>query len=55
MVEQAKKVTLYLFVVFALYTIVTQPARAADLVQIGFEGVSEAVQAVGEFMTELVR
>ncbi|MCK8676423.1 MULTISPECIES: hypothetical protein [Streptomyces] len=51
---QAKKLTLYVVVVFVLYTIITSPARAADLVQVGFEGISSAAQAVGEFMTQLV-
>ena len=51
---QAKKITLYLLIVFVLYTIITQPARAADLVQIGFEGISDAASGVGQFMTELV-
>ncbi|MEE1818835.1 hypothetical protein ACWEPZ_08720 [Streptomyces sp. NPDC004288] len=51
---QAKKIVLYAVVVFVLYTIVTSPARAADLVQVGFEGISSAAQGVGQFMTELV-
>lgn len=51
---QAKKITLYVLIVFVLYTIITQPARAADLVQVGFEGVSDAATGVGEFMSELV-
>lgn len=51
---QAKKITLYVLTVFILYTIITQPARAADLVQIGFQGVSDAAKGVGEFMTQLV-
>ncbi|MEU8524808.1 MULTISPECIES: hypothetical protein [Streptomyces] len=51
---QAKKVALYAVVVFVLYTIINSPARAADLVQVGFEGISSAAQGVGEFMTELV-
>ncbi|GGU75637.1 hypothetical protein GCM10010275_07460 [Streptomyces litmocidini] len=51
---QAKKVALYVVVVFVLYTIVNSPARAADLVQVGFEGISSAAQGVGQFMTELV-
>ncbi|MGH3659714.1 MAG: hypothetical protein ACRDUA_23960 [Micromonosporaceae bacterium] len=51
---QTKKIALYVVIVFALYTIITSPARAADLVQIGFEGKSTAAQAVGRFMTELV-
>ncbi|MBT2389899.1 hypothetical protein OG729_20490 [Streptomyces sp. NBC_00210] len=51
---QTKKIALYVVVVFVLYTIITSPAKAADLVQIGFEGISSAAQSVGEFMTELV-
>lgn len=51
---QTKKIALYIVVVFVLYTIITSPAKAADLVQIGFEGISSAAQGVGEFMSELV-
>ncbi|MFF1462105.1 hypothetical protein [Streptomyces sp. NPDC058330] len=51
----AKKIALYLIVVFVLYTIITSPARAADLVQVGFEGISSAAQSVGDFMSELVK
>ncbi|WP_326698768.1 hypothetical protein OG909_16450 [Streptomyces sp. NBC_01754] len=51
----AKKIALYLIVVFVLYTIITSPERAADLVQVGFEGISSAAQGVGDFMSELVR
>jgi hypothetical protein len=54
-VVQAKKISIYVLTVFALYTIITSPARAADLVQIGFEGISSAAQGVGHFMTEVVR
>ncbi|MFP1626127.1 hypothetical protein ACLB9X_13345 [Streptomyces sp. 5K101] len=39
---------------FVLYTIITSPEKAADLVGIGFEGISDAAQGVGQFMTELV-
>jgi hypothetical protein len=52
---QAKKIILYGAVIFVLYTIITSPARAADLVQVGFEGISNAAQSVGEFMSELVK
>lgn len=52
---QAKKIALYLIVVFVLYTIITSPERAADLVQVGFEGISSAAQSVGDFMSELVK
>lgn len=51
---QAKKVVLYMLIVFVLYTIINSPARAADLVQVGFEGISDAAKGVGEFMTELI-
>ncbi|GFH38831.1 hypothetical protein [Streptomyces pacificus] len=51
---QAKKVALYAVVVFVLYTIINSPSRAADLVGVGFEGISSAAHGVGEFMTELV-
>jgi hypothetical protein len=51
---QAKKITMYMVVVFVLYTIITSPARAADLVQIGFQGISDAARGVGQFMTQLV-
>ncbi|MFI0775465.1 hypothetical protein [Streptomyces sp. NPDC021212] len=51
---QAKKIALYMLIVFVLYTIINSPARAADLVQVGFEGISDAAKSVGEFMSELV-
>ncbi|WP_018383802.1 hypothetical protein [Wenjunlia vitaminophila] len=51
---QAKKVTLYILIVFVLYTIISSPERSAELVQIGFEGISKAAGQIGEFMTELV-
>ncbi|MFF8960376.1 hypothetical protein [Streptomyces sp. NPDC014894] len=51
---QAKKIALYIIVVFVLYTIIASPDRAAALVQIGFEGISSAAKSVGEFMTALV-
>lgn len=54
-VAQARKIALYIVVVFVLYTIITSPERAADLVGVGFEGVSSAAQGVGDFMTELVK
>ncbi|MET9585721.1 hypothetical protein ACFYXW_16115 [Streptomyces sp. NPDC001981] len=52
---QAKKIALYMVVVFVFYTIITSPERAADLVQVGFEGIASAAQGVGDFMSELVK
>ncbi|MBB1261821.1 hypothetical protein [Streptomyces alkaliterrae] len=51
---QIKKIALYILVTFVLYTIITSPKRAADLVHVGFEGISSAAKGVGNFMTELV-
>ncbi|MFF9085647.1 hypothetical protein ACF1BE_04380 [Streptomyces sp. NPDC014991] len=53
MAVNAKKIAVYVLVVFALYVIITDPARAADYVQIGFEGISDAARAIGDFMTWL--
>jgi hypothetical protein len=51
---QAKKIVMYALVVFVLYTIITSPTRAAGLVQIGFQGISDAAKGVGSFMSALV-
>ncbi|MFD6285211.1 hypothetical protein [Streptomyces sp. NPDC060205] len=51
MAVNSKKVAVYVVVVFALYVIITDPEGAADYVQIGFEGISNAAQSVGDFMT----
>lgn len=53
MAVNAKKAAVYVLVVFVLYLIITDPAKAADYVQIGFEGISDAAKAVGDFMTWL--
>jgi hypothetical protein len=47
----SKKIAVYALVVFVLYLIITDPAKAADYVQIGFEGISDAAKAIGDFMT----
>ncbi|MEV7776750.1 hypothetical protein [Kitasatospora sp. NPDC088351] len=52
---QAKKIGMVLLLIFVLYTIITSPTRAAELVQLGFEGISNAAKAVGTFMTGLVK
>ncbi|GAA3616567.1 hypothetical protein GCM10023079_02510 [Streptomyces chitinivorans] len=49
-----KKVVLYILLVFILYSIITSPDRSAELVGIGFEGISSAAKGVGTFMSELV-
>ncbi|MGA5701991.1 hypothetical protein [Peterkaempfera bronchialis] len=45
---------MYLLLIFVLYTIINSPSRAADLVQVGFEGISSAAKSVGTFMTGLI-
>jgi uncharacterized membrane protein YtjA (UPF0391 family) len=49
-----KKIVVYIVLVFVLWSIITSPARSADLVQVGFEGISSAAKGVGEFMTQLL-
>ncbi|MER6077652.1 hypothetical protein [Streptomyces sp. NPDC001833] len=49
----AKKIAVYVLVIFALYVIITDPPRAADWVQIVFQGISDAAKAVGDFFTWL--
>ncbi|MGP4007931.1 hypothetical protein [Streptomyces sp. 4N124] len=49
MAVNSKKIAVYVLVVFVLYVIVTDPAKAADYVQIGFEGISDAAKALGDF------
>jgi hypothetical protein len=51
MAVNTKKIAIYVLVVFALYVIITDPAKAADYVQIAFEGISNAAGAIGDFMT----
>ncbi|CAL9492306.1 hypothetical protein [Streptomyces pilosus] len=53
MAVNAKKAVVYLLVVFVLYLIITDPEKAAEYVQVGFEGISEAAKAIGDFMTWL--
>ncbi|MFD5557405.1 MULTISPECIES: hypothetical protein [unclassified Streptomyces] len=48
---RTKMIALYVVIVFLLYVIITDPAKAADYVQIGFEGISNAAHAIGDFMT----
>ncbi|MBV1957352.1 hypothetical protein ACWHAO_13880 [Streptomyces albidoflavus] len=47
----AKKVALYVVVVFVLFVIISDPKVAASYVELGFEGISNAASAVGDFMT----
>ncbi|MGX5214281.1 hypothetical protein ACWKT3_37290 [Streptomyces violaceus] len=51
MAVNAKKVAVYVVVVFVAYVIITDPEKAADYVQVGFQGISDAAQALGDFAT----
>ncbi|WP_371598577.1 hypothetical protein [Streptomyces sp. NBC_00564] len=51
MAVNSKKIAVYVLVVFVLYVIITDPAKAADYVQIGFEGISNAARGIGDFMS----
>lgn len=51
---QAKKIGMWMLLIFVIYTVINSPTRAAELVQSGFVGVSDAAKAVGAFMTGLV-
>ncbi|MFE6620479.1 hypothetical protein ACFZBP_09605 [Streptomyces sp. NPDC008086] len=51
MAVNAKKIAVYVVVVFVFYVIITDPEGAADYVQIGFQGISDAAKAIGDFMT----
>ncbi|WP_128377402.1 hypothetical protein [Streptomyces cavernae] len=51
MVVNAKKIAIFVVAVFVVYVIITDPAKAADYVEIGFEGISSAARALGDFAT----
>jgi hypothetical protein len=53
MAVNSKKIAVYALVVFVLYVIITDPAKAADYVQIAFEGISDAAKSIGDFFTWL--
>ncbi|MEU1482156.1 hypothetical protein [Streptomyces sp. NPDC005760] len=53
MAVNGKKIAVYLVVVFVLYVIITDPEKAAEYVEIGFQGISDAAKAVGDFFTWL--
>ncbi|MFC7217973.1 hypothetical protein ACFQLX_07305 [Streptomyces polyrhachis] len=49
-----KKLAISILVVFVLYTIITSPERSAELVGVGFSGLADAAEGIGDFMSELV-
>jgi hypothetical protein len=55
MAATTKRVLLWLGVAFVAYTIIASPAKAADMVQAAFGGISDAGQSLGTFFDALVR
>jgi hypothetical protein len=55
MATTTKRVLLWLGVAFVAYTIIESPAKAADMVQAAFGGISDAGQSLGTFFDALVR
>ncbi|GHF42196.1 membrane protein [Streptomyces mashuensis] len=51
---ETKKVVLWGLGIFVAYTIIHSPGRSAELVHIGFQGISDAAGSIGEFMTQLI-
>lgn len=51
MAVNAKKIAVFTLVVFVAYVIITDPEKAAEYVEIAFEGISTAAGAIGDFMT----
>jgi hypothetical protein len=49
-----KKILLWLGLAFVVYTIIVNPAKAADLAQEAFGGISDAGQSLGDFFDALV-
>lgn len=52
---QAMKIIGWILVIFILYTIIMSPTRSADLVQVGFQGISTAAHGIGKFFSSLVK
>jgi hypothetical protein len=49
-----KKIITWTLVIFALYTIFSNPARAADIVNNGINFIAQAGDSVGRFFDALV-
>ncbi|KWX03162.1 hypothetical protein [Carbonactinospora thermoautotrophica] len=49
-----KKVVIWILVIFALYTVINSPAKAADLVHSAFNAVAGSAQSIGRFFDALI-
>jgi hypothetical protein len=54
MAGTTKRILLWLVVAFIAYTIIQSPAKAADMVQTAFGGLSEAGSSLSDFFDALV-
>ncbi|GAA2662890.1 hypothetical protein ACXZ65_19320 [Streptomyces aculeolatus] len=49
-----KKIALGLVGLFAVYSIISSPSQAADVVQVVFEWISELAKGIGDVMSDLL-
>jgi hypothetical protein len=54
MAATTKRVLIWLGIAFVVYTIIVSPAKAADMVQAAFGGISEAGHSLAAFFNALV-
>lgn len=50
----AKRVVTWVVIAFLIYTVVTNPEKAADLARSAFNGIASAGGAIGRFFSALV-
>lgn len=51
--SQVKRVLLWLGIAFIVYTIISSPDKAAEMVRETFGGISQAGQSLGQFFDAL--
>jgi hypothetical protein len=51
---RARKLILALLVLFALYSVITNPAQSADYVRMAFVGLAKAAGSIGTFLNALL-
>jgi hypothetical protein len=51
---QARRIALYLLAVLVLYSVITFPERATDFVGLGFVGISDAAEGVGDLLADSI-
>lgn len=51
---KAKKIIIWIVVAFAVYTVITAPDEAADLVREAFNTLADGGRSVGRFFDQIV-